>query len=112
MDWGKVMRIKTAKARKKRAEVVSKSTEKKTGHLFKPGQSGNPNGRPKGGKNKLAESFLTALAADFDEFGIEAIRAARTERPAQYIQIVASLVPKDVTLVTKTHEQWLAELGD
>ncbi len=29
---------------------------------FKPGQSGNPNGRPKGSKNKLTDSYLTRLS--------------------------------------------------
>jgi len=36
-------------------------TEQRPEHLYKPGQSGNPNGRPKGSRNKLGEAFIAAL---------------------------------------------------
>lgn len=34
--------------------------KKKPEHLFKPGQSGNPNGRPKGTKNKSTQQIREA----------------------------------------------------
>jgi hypothetical protein len=35
--------------------------ERVIGRPFEPGQSGNPNGRPKGARNKLGEDFIQAL---------------------------------------------------
>ena len=61
---------------------------------FKPGQSGNPAGRPKGSRNKLSEQFLQALSDDFNEHGMEAIIAMRESSPRDYNRIIAMLLPK------------------
>jgi hypothetical protein len=71
---------------------------------FQPGQSGNPAGRPLGAKSKLTEDFLSALHEDFTENGKAAIVAARTEKPDQYLKVIASLVPKDVNLSVNEFE--------
>lgn len=63
-------------------------------HQFKPG---NP-GRPKGSRNRLGEAFVLALANDFDAHGIAAIEKVRTERPHEYLKVVASLLPKQVEI--------------
>jgi hypothetical protein len=63
-------------------------------HLFKPGQSGNPAGRPKGSRNKLSEAFLKVLAEDFEAHGEKVIERLRTEQPAQYANVIAKLMPK------------------
>lgn len=80
-----------------------------SGRPFKPGQSGNPAGRPKGSKNKLAESFIKALADDFSEHGASAIEIARVEDPAGYLRVIASVLPKELVL---TDERGTADLPD
>src|SRR5262245_5247998 len=65
---------------------------------FKPGQSGNPAGRPKGARNKVTENLLEALASDFEAHGKEVIEKVRAERPHEYLKIVASLVPKQMEI--------------
>lgn len=65
------------------------------GRPFQPGQSGNPAGRPKGGRNRLAESFVQDLAACWERRGV----AALEECPAEVlIKVIASLLPKTVDL--------------
>lgn len=70
----------------------------KTSTTWKPGQSGNPKGRPKGSRDKVNEEFIRGLYADFKKGGKEALERARKERPAEYCRMVASLMPKDSNL--------------
>lgn len=86
-----------------KVEVDAESTtSKQRKHLmeigFKPGQSGNPAGRPKGSRNKLSEDFTDALYQDFRQHGVKAIADTREKDPATYVKVIASLLPKEVEL--------------
>lgn len=63
-------------------------------HQFKPGQSANPGGKPKGARNRITAAFLEALADDFQAHGREAIAACRTETPHRYVATIAGLCPR------------------
>lgn len=53
---------------------------------FKPGQSGDPNGRPRGARNRLAGDLLEALADDFSQHGVAAIQKVReTDAPCSAV---------------------------
>jgi hypothetical protein len=75
---------------------------------FQPSNRANPAGKPKGVKNRLNWAFVTALMEDFEQHGIEAIRICRIERPSDYVEIVAGLMPKEFSI----EDNRLAELGD
>lgn len=79
-----------------------------TAQKWKPGQSGNPKGRPKGARSRLAEAFLGDLYNDWEEHGIEAIHAVRELRPQDYIKVIASILPKQL----EVKDQPLDEIGD
>jgi hypothetical protein len=66
------------------------------GH-FLNGHNGGP-GRPRGSRNKLGEEFCGALYEDFQKHGVAVIETVRAERPADYLKLVASLVPRQIDL--------------
>jgi hypothetical protein len=75
---------------------------------WEPGKSANPNGRPKGSRNKLGEDFIAAMHADFQEHGAQTIKQVREERPADYIKVIAGILPKELNVNTNALEE-LAE---
>jgi hypothetical protein len=70
---------------------------------WKPGQSGNPQGRPKGSRNKLSEQFIADLHESWLALGKAVITTVAWTDPSTYLRVVASLVPKDIE-VTATND--------
>jgi hypothetical protein len=76
-------------------------------HQFQPGN--RLGGRPLGSRNRLSEVALRMLGEDFAEHGPAVIKQVRETRPQTYLSIVASLLPRQLT-VERTSE--LGELSD
>lgn len=72
---------------------------------WKPGQSGNPKGRPKGARSRLSEDFLKAVQQDFEKHGVATVEKVRERRPHEYLRIVASIVPKELNVTTTRMEE-------
>jgi len=79
--------------------------EKRNPSWFKPGQVANPKGRPKGARHKLGEAFLEALASDFEANGPQVIAEVRENRPADYIKVIASILPKEMNVKVDTTDE-------
>jgi hypothetical protein len=69
---------------------------------FKPGQSGNPRGRPQGSRNKLTEEFTHSLCKAWVTYGEAALQTAAMTEPMQFCEMIARLMPRDVE-VTIAH---------
>jgi hypothetical protein len=56
-----------------------------------------PPARPSGARINLGAAFLEAMQVDFAEHGVEAIRRLREDKPDQYLRVIASILPKDLS---------------
>ncbi|HYV70345.1 MAG TPA: DUF5681 domain-containing protein [Pseudolabrys sp.] len=63
---------------------------------WKPGQSGNPKGRPRGSRNKLSEDFFRDLCEAWEAFGKPALETMAMLYPAEFVRMVASLIPREL----------------
>ena len=77
------------------------STPPRRPHLAPPfpkGVSGNPAGRPMHSRQKLTEKFIDDLSKFYEIEGASLIKRVADEQPAMLLQVVARLLPKDISL--------------
>jgi hypothetical protein len=75
--------------------------------------SNGKGGRPLGSRNRLCKAMLEDLAADWREGGAAAVKMMRIERPAEYVRVMCSILPKELLFentATELDDDQLAEL--
>ena len=68
------------------------------GHRWKPGQSGNPAGRPLGARHRIAEKLLTDLESAWAKHGETVLDKLAISDPGKFATIAYGVLPKDVFL--------------
>lgn len=97
------MRKTTSITRINGSEMSLRNTEKNKYNIknlkpFQKGRTLNPGGKPVGARNLLSRLFIEALRNDFDQHGEQAICDVRENDPAIYLRVIASIVPKEMTI--------------
>jgi hypothetical protein len=66
-------------------------------HLFKKGQSGNPNGRAKGQPNKLTADIKAMVKEALEGVGgVEYLEKQARENPVAFLSLVGKLIPHEI----------------
>ena len=90
------------------SESIDVERDIKSGR-FLPGNSGF-GGRPKGSRNKLGEQFISDLRDAWEEHGADVIARVARDEPAQFLRVIASLMPRDIRV--EGHIDVLADVTD
>jgi hypothetical protein len=75
---------------------VNKQPKQLAGYGWKPGQSGNPAGRPIGARARISEKLLADLAVVWEEHGAGVLQRLAVTDPGKLAQIAYGLLPRDV----------------
>ena len=62
---------------------------------WKPGQSGNSDGRPKGSRNRFQKKWWDLLEEAYEKHGVNMFNVVAIEKPDVLLKIGASLMPKE-----------------
>jgi hypothetical protein len=65
---------------------------------WKKGETGNPNGRPAGRKNRISQQLVADFSRHFADHGYSAIERVYDENPGLYLKCALSLVPRELLL--------------
>lgn len=65
---------------------------------WKPGQSGNPLGRPQGARSKFSEQACADALADWTANGAATLERVRATDPSTYLRVLFSIIPKDIAV--------------
>lgn len=71
---------------------------------FALGVSGNPDGRPKGSRNKLGEAFIQDVYAKWQEKGETALNEMIEKEPGAFVRVVAGILPKELVVKDELSE--------
>lgn len=73
-------------------------------HRWKPGESGNPEGRPKGARSKFGEQMVKDFMENWEKNGKRVLEEAATKDPSTYLRVACAILPKVIELGDETKD--------
>jgi Family of unknown function (DUF5681) len=67
-------------------------------HRWRPGETGNPKGRPIASRQKIAESLLAEFRDALDSGDPDALKRLKADDPGAFYKIAAGLLPRETSL--------------
>jgi hypothetical protein len=91
--------------------IVNKQTKHVPATAWKPGQSGNPAGRPIGARAKISERLLADLSDVWNEHGASVLQRLAVTDPGKLATIAYGLLPRDIFIKVENTDP-LSQLDD